>query len=188
LSGELGPKLREGDRQVPEGVYRITYLNPNSISHLSLALGYPNPFDRLHAEEDGRESAILGGDIMIHGGARSVGCLAIGDQAAEDLFVLAADSDWEQAVVVVSPVDFRRAALPADHRPDPEWVNRLYGWLRTELETLPLPPPAPFASAGEAADASSERHSQGVPPPSLPRDGYSLPPAGRSRAGASVAR
>ena len=118
-SGELGPKLREGDRQVPEGVYRIVYLNPNSVAHLSLALSYPNAFDRAHAEEDGRESAILGGDIMIHGGSGSVGCLAIGDEAAEDLFVLAADAGWQQAVVVVSPVDFRRTALPADYRPSP---------------------------------------------------------------------
>ena len=40
-SGELGPKLRQGDYQVPEGIYSIAYLNPNSIAHLSLALGYP---------------------------------------------------------------------------------------------------------------------------------------------------
>jgi len=139
-SGEIGPKLREGDRQVPEGVYRIVYLNPNSIAHLSLALDYPNPFDRMHAEEDGRESAILGGDIMIHGGAGSVGCLAVGDQPAEDLFVLAAGSDWEHAVVLISPVDFRRATLPADYRPPSDWVNPLYSWLRAEMGSLPLPP------------------------------------------------
>ena len=139
-SGDLGPKLREGDRQVPEGVYRIVYLNPNSVAHLSLALSYPNDFDRAHAEEDGRENAILGGDIMIHGGSASIGCLAIGDQAAEDLFVLAADAGWQQGVIVVSPVDFRRAALPADHQPSPPWVNQLYAWLRTTLATLPPPP------------------------------------------------
>jgi L,D-transpeptidase-like protein len=139
-SGGLGPKLREGDRQVPEGVYRIVYLNPNSVAHLSLALDYPNPFDRMHAEEEGRESATLGGEIMIHGGSDSIGCLAIGDEAAEDLFVLAADSDWEHAIVVVSPVDFRRAALAADRRPAIEWVDPLYGWLRNEVDSLPLPP------------------------------------------------
>jgi hypothetical protein len=146
MSGKLGPKLREGDRQVPEGVYRIVYLNPNSISHLSLALSYPNDFDRAQAEEDGREGAILGGDIMIHGGSGSIGCLAIGDQAAEDLFVLAADAGWEQAVIVVSPVDFRRTGLPADYRPPAPWVNRLYAWLRTVLGTLP-PAPSRAVSA-----------------------------------------
>jgi len=148
-SGEIGPKLREGDRQVPEGVYRIVYLNPNSVAHLSLALSYPNPFDRMHAEEDGRECAILGGDIMIHGGAGSVGCLAVGDEAAEDLFVLAADADWQHAVVMISPVDFRRSALPADYRPTIDWQNRLYGWLRTELERLPLPPERSNAGSSE---------------------------------------
>jgi L,D-transpeptidase catalytic domain len=140
-SGELGPKLREGDLQVPEGVYRIEYLNPNSIAHLSLALSYPNAFDRAYAAEDGRDSATLGGDIMIHGGRASIGCIAVGNQAAEDLFVLAADSDWQQALVVISPVDFRRATLPAEFRPTNAWVERLYVWLRDELAMLPLPPP-----------------------------------------------
>lgn len=141
-SGGLGPKLREGDRQVPEGVYSIVYLNPNSVAHLALALGYPNEFDRAHAAEDGRESAILGGDIMIHGGSGSIGCLAVGDQAAEDLFILAADSDWESAVVVVSPVDFRRADLPDGFVPPTPWAPRLYVWLRAELATLAPPPPS----------------------------------------------
>ena len=148
MSGELGPKLQEGDHQVPEGIYRIVYLNPHSVAHLSLALSYPNDFDRVHAEHDGREAAILGGDIMIHGGSGSVGCLAIGDQAAEDLFVLAADDSWEHAVIVISPVDFRRTALPADYQPSTPWVNQLYSWLRTTLRTLPPAPherhPRPF--------------------------------------------
>lgn len=141
-SGGLGPKLLEGDRQVPEGIYAIVYLNPNSVAHLSLALDYPNEFDRAHAAEDGREDAVLGGDIMIHGGSDSVGCLAIGDQAAEDLFVLAADAGWQQALVVVSPVDFRRTKLPADYHPPTPWATQLYAWLRTKLSTLPLAPPA----------------------------------------------
>jgi hypothetical protein len=139
-SGTLGPKLREGDRQVPEGVYRIVYLNPNSIAHLSLALGYPNAFDRMHAEEDGRDVATLGGDIMIHGGSESIGCLAVGDRAAEDLFVLAADTEWSDAVVIISPVDFRRTTLSPTRRPDPGWVPQLYAWLRGELASLPAPP------------------------------------------------
>jgi hypothetical protein len=62
------------------------------------------------------------------------------DQAAEDLFVLAADAGWEQALVVISPVDFRRTTLPADYRPSPPWVDELYAWLRTTLSALP---PAP---------------------------------------------
>jgi len=138
MSGTLGPKLREGDGQVPEGIYTIVYLNPNSIAHLSLALSYPNDYDRARAAEDGRD--MLGGDIMIHGGFMSSGCLAIGDQAAEDLFVLAADSSWRDAVVVVSPVDFRRHALPVSDRVQPPWVEDLYARLRDELAELPTGP------------------------------------------------
>jgi hypothetical protein len=140
-SGVLGPKLREGDGQVPEGVYTIVYLNPNSVAHLSLALSYPNDYDRARAAEDGRDA--LGGDIMIHGGSASIGCLAMGDEAAEDLFVLAADTGWEHAVVVLSPIDFRRSVLPADYRPPARWVDGLYRWLWAELARLPLGPARP---------------------------------------------
>jgi hypothetical protein len=150
-SGVLGPKLRQGDGQVPEGIYSIVYLNPNSIAHLSLALSYPNDYDLARAEEDGRESDILGGDIMIHGGTGSIGCLAVGDEAAEDLFFLAADTGWDRALVVVSPVDFRRSALPADYRAPTRWVNHLYAWLRAELDTLPLAPAPPTNSVAVGA-------------------------------------
>ena len=63
-SGVLGPKLREGDKQVPEGIYGAEALNPNSKFHLSIRLNYPNTFDRRMAQSDGRTQ--LGGDIMIH--------------------------------------------------------------------------------------------------------------------------
>jgi hypothetical protein len=150
-SGTLGPKLRAGDLQVPEGIYGIAYLNPRSIAHLSLALSYPNDFDRARAAEDGRDPSTLGGDIMIHGGGRSVGCLAVGDLAAEDLFVLAADSDWQSAVVVVSPIDFRRAALPADYRAPAPWVGPLYAELRARMFSLPAPTRLPAASVATGA-------------------------------------
>ena len=68
-SGIRGPKLREGDKQVPEGFYRIELLNPNSRYHLSLRVNYPNPADIEQAGRDGRDLSMLGGDIMIHGGA-----------------------------------------------------------------------------------------------------------------------
>src|SRR5437016_2502026 len=128
MSGTLGPKLRQGDGQVPEGIYRIVYLNPNSVAHLSLALDYPNDYDRTRAAEDGRDT--LGGDIMIHGGSMSSGCVAIGDEAAEELFVLAADAGWRDAVVVLSPVDFRRSVLPVGYRAPAAWVDDLYVRLR----------------------------------------------------------
>jgi hypothetical protein len=148
-SGGLGPKLREGDRQVPEGVYEIVYLNPNSVAHLSLALGYPNEFDRARAAEEGREDAILGGDIMIHGGWGSIGCLAIGNAAIEEVFVLAADTGFERGVVVISPLDFRRATLPAESLPSGGWVAQLYAWLSAEVRSLP----PSTALAPDAADS-----------------------------------
>jgi L,D-transpeptidase-like protein len=135
MSGTLGPKLREGDGQVPEGIYTIIYLNPYSVAHLSLALSYPNDYDRMRAAEDGRDT--LGGDIMIHGGSMSTGCLAVGDEAAEELFVLAADAGWEGSLVVLSPVDFRRHTPPLDYRPSAPWVDDLYARLRAELERFP---------------------------------------------------
>jgi hypothetical protein len=149
MSGTLGPKLREGDRQVPEGIYSIVYLNPNSVAHVSLALSYPNDYDRAHAAEDGRHA--LGGDIMIHGGSTSIGCIAIGDEAAEELFVLAADAGWEDAVVVVSPVDFRRHGLPADYRAPAPWVDDVYVGLRAELARLPAGPPIPEGIMGRGS-------------------------------------
>jgi murein L,D-transpeptidase YafK len=80
-SGGAGPKLREGDRQVPEGLYAIESLNPNSRFHLSLRIDYPNAADRRRAQAEARTG--LGGDIMIHGSNVSIGCLAMGDPAAE---------------------------------------------------------------------------------------------------------
>lgn len=149
-SGGPGPKLREGDRQVPEGVYSVVALNPNSAFHLSLRLGYPNEFDRAIAEGDGRER--LGGDIMIHGGDRSIGCIAVGDEAAEDLFVLAADAGIDNLEVVIVPRDFRRTGERETLPGQPSWVNSLYSMLDNRLRTLPpASPGAPRAVASSAA-------------------------------------
>ncbi|MCK4441849.1 MAG: hypothetical protein KAU90_07560, partial [Sulfurovaceae bacterium] len=63
FSGRLGPKLKEGDRQIPEGIYGISYLNPNSKFHLSMRIDYPNKFDKKMAKKEKRTD--LGGDIMI---------------------------------------------------------------------------------------------------------------------------
>jgi len=136
-SGRLGPKLASGDRQVPEGLYRIESLNPNSRFHLSLRIGYPNAFDLERAALDARTD--LGGDIMIHGAAVSIGCLAVGDEAAEDLFVLAADVAPENVDVILSPIDFRRALLPPRDPSTPPWVDELYLEIRRVLATLPAP-------------------------------------------------
>lgn len=133
-SGTLGPKLAEGDGQVPEGLYRIESLNPNSLFHLALRVNYPNSFDKTKGKLDGR--AHLGSDIMIHGGNQSIGCLAMGDHAAEDLFVLAAETGVEHIAVILSPVDFRVRGLPFRLPPMPSWTPELYGEIQKELHKL----------------------------------------------------
>ncbi len=133
-SGRLGPKLREGDRQVPEGLYRIESLNPNSMFHLSLRINYPNEFDREQAKHENRTN--LGGDIMIHGSNASIGCLAMGDEAAEDLFILAAETGIDKVTVVLSPIDFRKRVFPKVTYPLPEWTDILYEQIKQELSKL----------------------------------------------------
>lgn len=136
-SGKLGPKLMEGDRQIPEGIYKITFLNPNSSYHLSMRLDYPNQFDQTMAQEDGREN--LGGDIMIHGSDVSIGCVAIGDEASEDLFVLAADTGMDNIKVILSPCDFRKTKLSGKDLELQKWTDKLYNEITRELKSLPSP-------------------------------------------------
>jgi len=137
-SGMLGPKLRAGDEQVPEGLYRISGLNPNSQYHLSLRIDYPNAHDRGRAEAEGRTN--LGSDIMIHGDAVSLGCLAVGDPAAEELFVLAAETGIRNIRVVLSPIDFRRSSWPSFLSHSRPWVPELYDEIRAALAELPSAP------------------------------------------------
>jgi murein L,D-transpeptidase YafK len=128
-SGGPGPKTREGDNQVPEGLYHVESLNPNSAFHLALRLDYPSGEDIAAAKAEGRNPATLGGDIMIHGSAASVGCLALGDEAIEEVFTLAADAGLDHVRVVILPHDLR--AEPAtDPRP---WVAARYAQLRAIL-------------------------------------------------------
>lgn len=130
-SGMLGPKLAEGDRQVPEGLYRIESLNPNSQYHLALRVNYPNSYDKTKGKLDGRTN--FGSDIMVHGGSSSVGCLAMGDQVAEDLFVLAAETGLNNITVILSPVDFRSRELPTGLQAMPSWAPELYSQIKDEL-------------------------------------------------------
>ena len=132
LCGGPGPKLAEGDGQVPEGIYRIDWLNPNSAFHLSMHIDYPNAYDKARAAEDGR--ANLGGEIMIHGGHASAGCLAMGDEAAEDLFVLVAETGLSNVEVILSPVDFRVRDLTEKTKQGlPAWTDELYRIIQGRL-------------------------------------------------------
>ncbi|MGI8602162.1 MAG: L,D-transpeptidase family protein [Verrucomicrobiales bacterium] len=82
-SGTLGPKLREGDGQAPEGFYSVAagQMNPNSTFHLSFNIGYPNAYDRAHE--------CTGSFIMVHGDAASAGCFAMTNERIEEIYTLA---------------------------------------------------------------------------------------------------
>ncbi len=82
FSGRLGPKIRQGDNQAPEGFYRvgIAQLNPYSRYHLSFNLGYPNAYDRANQR--------TGDFLMVHGNCVSIGCYAMGDAAIEEIYTL----------------------------------------------------------------------------------------------------
>ncbi len=86
-SGGPGPKRREGDKQVPEGVYLIDRFNPESLYHLSLGLNYPNAADRVLSD-----SKKPGGDIFIHGKDVTIGCAPLGDPGIEELYLAALDA------------------------------------------------------------------------------------------------
>jgi len=82
FSGYLGPKLKEGDRQAPEGFYKVKkhQLNPNSKYHLSFNLGYPNEYDRAHER--------TGTFLMVHGNCVSDGCYAMTDEKIQEIYTL----------------------------------------------------------------------------------------------------
>jgi murein L,D-transpeptidase YafK len=134
-SGKAGPKLREGDYQVPEGVYRIAWLNPASGYHLSMKVDYPNAFDRRQAALEGRTR--LGGDIFIHGKNVSIGCIAVGDPAIEELFTLAADAGPHLIRVIIAPNDLRAAGAPLAESA-PAWIATLYRTIAAALAEFPL--------------------------------------------------
>jgi murein L,D-transpeptidase YafK len=85
-SGDLGPKLHEGDRQAPEGFYTITpeVMNPNSNFYLAINTGFPNSFDKANNRD--------GSSLMIHGDCSSSGCYAMTDEQMDEIYSLARDS------------------------------------------------------------------------------------------------
>ena len=114
-SGELGPKIKEGDRQAPEGFYTITpgQMNPNSAYYLSFDLGYPNAFDRAHGR--------TGAQLMVHGDCSSRGCYSMTDEQISEIYALGRDSFFGgQKSFQVQAYPFRMTAQNmAKHRNSP---------------------------------------------------------------------
>ena len=86
FSGKLGPKRKQGDLQIPEGLYHIDHYNPYSNFHLSMKINYPNRSDSILGNRTG-----LGNEIRIHGSSVTIGCIPIGDQAIEELYITCVD-------------------------------------------------------------------------------------------------
>jgi murein L,D-transpeptidase YafK len=117
ISGRLGPKMREGDQQVPEGFYAVDAgaLNPDSRFRLSFNIGYPNRLDR----NLGR----TGGAIMIHGGCASSGCYAMGDTDIDEIFTLVeAALRLGQVDVPVMSFPFRMTRSNMRRHRDNRWM------------------------------------------------------------------
>ncbi len=131
FSGKLGPKKEEGDFQIPEGIYHPVYLNPNSSYHLSVKLDYPNDFDRKMGQNDKRK--YLGDDIFIHGKAVSIGCVAIGDSAIEEVFFLVSRTGMKNTEFIISPYDMRQGRRQELETNQPPWVAGLYNNITQRL-------------------------------------------------------
>jgi len=96
-SGTLGPKRREGDGQIPEGIYYINHFNPQSNFHLSLGINYPNQSDKILGDP-----SRPGGSIYIHGNCVTIGCIPITDDKIKELYVIAVEArQWRQLKIPV---------------------------------------------------------------------------------------
>lgn len=135
-SGELGPKLKQGDKQAPEGFYTIKkyQMNPNSSFHVSFNLGYPNAYDKAHRR--------TGNFLMVHGKCRSAGCYAMTDALIEEIYALAREAfrgGQEQFQVHAFPFRMTDANM-ARHRKNKWyrfWKTLKKGYDHFELHRIP---------------------------------------------------
>lgn len=135
-SGQLGPKLREGDLQSPEGFYYVSpkQMNPASQYHLGFNLGFPNRYDRAHRR--------TGSALMVHGGCLSIGCYAMTDPLIEEIYLIAdAALRGGQPFFRVHIFPFRMTEQALDeHRESPWflfWKNLKQGYDHFEITRRP---------------------------------------------------
>lgn len=136
FSGVLGPKLKEGDKQAPEGFYYVprSGMNPDSKYHLAFNIGYPNTFDQLLGR--------TGSDIMVHGECASIGCFAMGNPNIEEIYNLcdAALSKGQPFFRVhIFPFRMTQANMKAHrtHRWYSFWQNLQEGYTRFQQTKHP---------------------------------------------------
>lgn len=95
-SGTLGPKRKEGDRQIPEGFYQISNFNPKSQFLLSLKVNYPNASDKILSDQEKS-----GSDIYIHGNCQTVGCIPITDPLIQELYIFAVEGKKDNNIIPI---------------------------------------------------------------------------------------
>jgi murein L,D-transpeptidase YafK len=114
-SGDLGPKVREGDRQAPEGFYSITpaQMNSQSAYYLSFNTGFPNAFDKALGRN--------GSQLMVHGDCSSRGCYAMTDEQIAEIYSLGRESFFGgQRAFQLQAYPFRMTPINmAKHRNNP---------------------------------------------------------------------
>ncbi|NVJ60666.1 MAG: murein L,D-transpeptidase [Gammaproteobacteria bacterium] len=118
FSGDLGPKLKEGDGQSPEGFYFVkpNQLNPWSKFHLSFNLGYPNAYDRFHKR--------TGSALMVHGNCVSIGCYAMTDALIEEIYTMAHHAFKNgQPFFRVHVFPFRMTSVNLEQYQDNKWYE-----------------------------------------------------------------
>jgi murein L,D-transpeptidase YafK len=118
FSGNPGPKLKEGDRQAPEGFYRVglSQLNPESRHHLAFNIGFPNQYD----VSLGR----TGSEIMVHGGCSSTGCYAMTDPSVDQIYAMVeAALNAGQGEVDVHIFPFRMTDSAMADTADSDWAG-----------------------------------------------------------------
>jgi murein L,D-transpeptidase YafK len=151
-SGGLGPKVKEGDRQAPEGFYTVTpsQMNPKSSYYLSFNIGYPNAFDKAWGR--------TGSNLMVHGACSSAGCYSMTDETAGELFALARDSfRGGQRDFQIQAFPFRMTAENmARHAGDPNmpfWKTLKVG--ADHFEVTRKPPKVDVCNKGYVFDADA---------------------------------
>ncbi|MEZ0274055.1 MAG: murein L,D-transpeptidase family protein [Roseimicrobium sp.] len=120
MSGELGPKVKTGDCQAPEGFYSTNagLLNPASKFHLSFNIGYPNAFDRAHGR--------TGDFLMVHGNQVSLGCFAMTDPVIEEIYLVvesAIHAGQKEVPVHVFPFRMTQERMTQEEAKDSEWLD-----------------------------------------------------------------
>jgi murein L,D-transpeptidase YafK len=134
-NNRIGPRVTTASYQVPEGIYRFTNVVPAGKFHMGLPINFPNTFDRRKARESGMIAP--GGRVMIHGNCVSIGGVAIGNQAIEEVSAIAAFVGLGRIKVVIAPFDLRKRSIePAELSNLPAWTLELYDTIQRELIAL----------------------------------------------------